>query len=129
MSDMLLPIYGVYRDYKVNRLDMYAIRSHHSPIEVDPNRYQEEQEYVGYWRAVSRVPPECGGCHRSEQGIPDHRQRHACRKMARDFLLAHGLHIRVPDRNRGLRQAGEGVPGARCPVARGEHRLRARAPG
>src|SRR5580658_1456019 len=34
MSDMMFPIYGVYRDYKVNRLDIHGFRAQHDPIEI-----------------------------------------------------------------------------------------------
>jgi hypothetical protein len=34
ISDIILSIYGVYRDYKVNRLDMPSLRTQNCAIEI-----------------------------------------------------------------------------------------------
>src|ERR1700744_465319 len=47
MSDMVFPIYGVYRDYKVNRLEKDARRPQDCPIETIKSDSFEEQRMLG----------------------------------------------------------------------------------
>src|SRR5688572_7114789 len=49
-------------------------------------------------------------------------------QMAGVLLLAQGFHLRLPDRDRGFRQAREAVPRPRRAALRSQHRLGVRAP-
>src|SRR5579862_2027719 len=47
MSDMVFPICGLYRDYKVNRLDICGFRSQDGSIEISPQPIQRSRTMLG----------------------------------------------------------------------------------
>src|SRR4051812_9808893 len=61
--------------------------------------------HAGYWTEISAVFPDGRGLERPGQGFSALRPVHRQGQVAGVLLLAEGLHLRLPHRDRRLRQA------------------------
>src|SRR5215470_11604516 len=78
---------------------MYA-----SSAEVFPPACQGVKSYVRYWSTFSRIHAYRRGVQRRQERISDLQPRELSRQVEGRVLLAEGLHLRVPDRDRRFRQ-------------------------
>src|SRR5688500_15375041 len=67
-----------------------------------PARVSNRSRHARYWTEISAVFPHRCGLERPGEGFPALRPGYAQGQVARGLLLAEGLHLRVPDRDRGV---------------------------
>src|SRR6185437_9635207 len=75
-------------------------------------RSPRSSRHVRHWSAFPRFLPHRRRLQRPQRRFPAPQPGQLPREVEDRVLLAEGLHLRLPDRNRGFRQAGEGVPGS-----------------
>src|SRR5262245_24723281 len=79
-------------------------------------------------RSLSGLPAQGRGGERGRGGLPRDRARRPSGEVAGGLLLAQGLHLRLPDGDRGVRAPRARVRRARSAAPRREHGQRVRAP-
>src|SRR5215469_13650416 len=84
----------------------------------DQTIYPGASRHVRHWSAFPRFLPHRRGLERPQGRIQAPRSGQLSRQVEGRVLLAEGLHLRLPDGDRGFRQAREGVPGPRRAGAR-----------
>ena len=96
---------------------------------IHSRQRRSERHHADRWRQVPRVQAQGCGEPGEGQGVQGHHGQGLRGQVAGRLLLAHGLHLHLPDRDRRVRQAERQLPGPRRAGPRREHRHPLRPPG